>query len=115
MYSYYSIRGDPLHSATAPVAQIRAALDARPELRPGGPRTYTNAPDHPWVVVAIVNCDAAGNYPAGLPQSGPDANLVEVTGSQGSGEGYYRTLARELGAALGWEVVDEDGEIVERG
>jgi hypothetical protein len=40
---------------------------------------------------------------------------VEVTGSQGSGEGYYRTLARELGAALGWEVVDEDGEIVERG
>jgi hypothetical protein len=43
MYSYYSIRGDPLHSATAPVAQIRAALDARPELRPGGPRTYTNA------------------------------------------------------------------------
>ena len=106
MYRYLNIAGDAQHATFEPVANIQEILEGLPNLERTSDRIYKSTPVTPWLMVSIVNCDAKGNYPAGLSQTSATANLVEIIcpDTHATNETYYDNLATKIAESLGWSI-----------
>lgn len=110
MYRYLNICGDAKFATRLPVSRIRETLDCCLDVVLGAEGGYVNAPGRPWLLISIINCDSAGNYPAGLPQTGMTANLVELVLADGTGaenEAFYFGLAAEIAEQLGRLILED--------
>lgn len=116
MYLYITLRSDPQYSISEYVELIKIVLEHQKELKPVGDRAYANSSAaNRWIKVGIINCDAQGNYPAGLAQDGATANLVEfIFADDGDDQMAEQNiaLATKVAAALNWQAVnDSTGEM----
>lgn len=105
MYVYFTLRSGIKYSGFLTVNDLCIVLDGFPELSGIDNRHYQNADGFPWATVSIINCDANGNYPAGLDQNSGQANLVELICGENDRK-KIAALAQKISESLKWEMVE---------
>lgn len=111
MYQYINISSDPEYSKLLAVNYITHVFKTFPACIADDRHWFKNRADLPWFRINLRRCDRSGNYPAGLPQDGDMANMVEIIGAdKGDDETrlFFRSLADQIATALEWIVLPDD-------
>lgn len=111
MYQYINIASDPEYSKLLSVNHITNMLKVFPDCVADDRHWFKNRADLPWFRINVRRCDKFGNYPAGLPQDGDMANMVEIIAlDKGDDEARLisRSLASHIAIALDWIVLPDD-------
>lgn len=111
MYRYIQIGSDTAFRSHLPVGQIDSVLKACPACTRDKLHAFQNREGEPWFRINVGTCDASGNYPAGLPQDGDMANMIElICAAPGnvSHDQYFTALAQSIAAQLGWCIIQGD-------
>lgn len=111
MYQYINIASDTEYTGLLSVNHITSVVKAFPDCIEDDRHWFKNRADRPWFRINLRRCDRFGNYPAGLPQDGDMANMVEIT-AQDTGDDearrISRSLAKQIAIALDWSVLPDD-------
>lgn len=110
MYRYIQIGTDDAYSQSLSVSRITAVLRAMIEIEEDNLHGFKNNDGSPWFRINIANCDADGNYPAGLRQDNDIANMVEIIAMDKGDEereSDYTEFARRIAVALNWQIISD--------
>jgi hypothetical protein len=105
VYRYLTIRSDSSYSAYVEATALAEFLCSLPQLQKASDGSFNGAPGEPWVSIAMVACDAEGNYAVDEPPR--EINVVELVCSELENQAWYDALAARIAVFLNWSAVED--------